>query len=1041
MRQPASTIRRRPASWFTDRAYQRRGVSCIVAGLAEGGRGQLRAACGTGKTKIGLWSAQRLVSTGGIVVVTVPTVGLVGQTLSEWAQVHPDHTALAVCSDHTVAEDLPTAASESVELDEVGLGDILEPVTTDSDVVAAWLRRPTTSALRLIVGTHKSAHVIGEGLQQAATEAELLIVDEAHRTAGHADKRSAVIHDDDVLPARRRLYMTATPRVFTAGKNQIVVSMDDESVFGPILFDYPFSEAIKDGYLDDYRLLVVGVTKAEVLAVLRTAAQELSPKASLPTEHAAMVQAAIARAAVHYDLRRVLAFCPRVADAKEFADTFADTMRSLPPRSRPARPVHARHVSGYMKHKVRREILATLATPPDDGWSIISNARCLAEGIDVPAVDAVAFTAPKESTVDIVQAIGRALRLVPGQDAGVATILVPILLDTDRPDGADVDMDNLDAKSFALLLQVASGLRSHDDQFATALHPTRARRYLRGETLDKTEALTPSGIDATEFLQHLTVQLVRSTNSPWWDGYRELVAFSQREGHANPKTTEKALNGFPLGQWLATACADYRNGRLTQDRIDALTELGAVLHRRHKAAWDRQYDFAARFFRDNGHLRLSYSGKNARLYGWVAHQRRRRKAGTIPDHQIAALDAIGMEWEAPTVRDRDDPRARYEKRAAQIRQLGEYFAEHGELPRGAAAQYTFRTILRNFRAAFHEGELEPEFVDQLAEWGMNWNSTRAANRSPSITDDDIASAGPEWLQEGFRQLEKYHDRHGNAIVDPAYVTTKGFELGRWATYIRFAYHSGSLATDSMDVLAKLEFPLAAPRDKWEPMYALAKEYAAKHGTLRITKRAKVNGAYLGEWLWRQRGAATVGRLSQERKDRLSALDENWMQAPTPKPASSRSRKPRSGTGTGTGSVQDWVDKLRAYHAEHGRLPLVTEGGLGAKISQMRTRYRAGELSAEIIAEMNKLGMTWAPYDDAWQRAIAAATRFSRHHGHLDTRYTLPDYQDTVDPDFDLDKWVKTLRAYLHQGKLTVARIKQLERLGMVWTTRRVRRSR
>jgi predicted helicase len=368
---------------FSDRPYQVRGVAAVVKGLANGGRGQLRSACGTGKTRMALWSAQRLAAAGDVVVIAVPTVSLVAQTLRMWQQVHGDTLdVLAVCSDDTVAENLDADEDSFARVK-----DITEPTTTDSDVLAAWLTQPRTTAMRVVVSTHISCHILAEGFLKARTVADLLIVDEAHRTAGRTDKRTALLHDDEALPARRRLYMTATPRVYqTGGRSEdteaYALSMDDESVFGPVLFNYPLSQAIADGYLDDYRVAVIGVTKPELHAALRRISRLRRHAQTALSDHTVMVQAALARAAAELDLRSVIAFCPRIDQSKLFVSTFSETLKALPARMRPKRPVRAAHIDGSFKQAERDRILAILDDPDDDGWAIVSNSRCLSEGVE-----------------------------------------------------------------------------------------------------------------------------------------------------------------------------------------------------------------------------------------------------------------------------------------------------------------------------------------------------------------------------------------------------------------------------------------------------------------------------------------------------------------------------------------------------------------------------------------------------------------------------------------------------------------------------------
>lgn len=327
-----------------------------------------------------------------------------------------------------------------------------------------------------MVGTHVSAHVIGAALQKAKLVAEVLVIDEAHRAAGRVDKHTGLVHEDARLPARRRLYATATPRIVTgrctgaADDDNAVVGMDDESVFGPVLYHYPCSRAIEDGYLDDYRLVVMAVTRRELLEYLAELPREaIASRSSTTSLHTVMVHTVLARAARQFGLRRVLTFCRRLNEAADFAHTMPHTLGQLPDSMKPARPLCVSHVHGGMTATQRNTELSTLIDPPNDGWTVITNVRCLSEGIDVPAIDGVVFTYPKGSTTDIVQAVGRALRRDP-RGTGTATILVPILL----PHRAG-RLDDLDVAGYELLWQVVRALRAHDDVFAANLDRTRSR--------------------------------------------------------------------------------------------------------------------------------------------------------------------------------------------------------------------------------------------------------------------------------------------------------------------------------------------------------------------------------------------------------------------------------------------------------------------------------------------------------------------------------------------------------------------------------------
>jgi predicted helicase len=256
------------------RAYQAEAVAAILAGLEGRGRGQLRAACGTGKTFIASVAAAELAG-GGVTVVLVPSIALAAQTITAWHPGGPGERVLAVCSDYTVGGGGVRAA------------DLPVPVTTDAEVIATWLVGAPAGAL--VVGPYDSAHRVAEGLRRAGIVAELTVCDEAHRLAGPAGKVTAAVLEPGVLPDRRRLFMTATPRICTgtsADGTLRTVSMDDEEVFGPVAYRYPFRRAIGDGWLKDYRVVIATVTSRQVAGLLE-GNSELTGEGDVPVRMAA----------------------------------------------------------------------------------------------------------------------------------------------------------------------------------------------------------------------------------------------------------------------------------------------------------------------------------------------------------------------------------------------------------------------------------------------------------------------------------------------------------------------------------------------------------------------------------------------------------------------------------------------------------------------------------------------------------------------------------------------------------------------------------
>jgi superfamily II DNA or RNA helicase len=742
------------------RGYQDEAVAAIVDGLAGGGRGTAVLACGTGKTLVGAHATVHLVA-AGLVVVACPSLALVAQTLGVWSAAGVPDAVLAVCSDTTVAD---TA---------VHVSDLRCPVTTDAHQVAAWLRRTSGARLRLMLVTHQSAAVLGQGLIAADATPDLLVVDEAHRTAGRMGKQAAALHRDEVLPARRRLYMTATPKVMTTRRGDgdtAALSMDNPDTFGHCLFTYPFADAIADGWLDDYRVVVIGVTRGEVLRVLRgvgdTAALGLTG-ASLRTM---VVQAALGKAAVEFGLRRVLAFTALVKESKDFAATLAGTLASLPAPYRPKGLLTAVHVDGAQSVSQRQVALGLLADPPQDGWTVLSNARCLSEGVDVPAVDGVVFASPKESEIDIVQAVGRALRRNP-RGSGIATVLVPVLL-PDDPDHATDDYDE-----WATVCRVVRALRAHDATLGAQLDEHRARTATgdSGAAAALPQRILirlPDGYGMRDVLQHITVRVLQDTTSSWWASFGELRAFHAERGHF------LVADGTRLGDWMRNQRRFYHRRILDPERIAALEGLGFEWAPQQRAQ-ERGLAAAQAFHATHGHLKVpeDYPSEGIDLHSWLVHQRNRNAFGTLPADLKTALGGLGMRWEKlgrVTWRDACDLAAAF-------------YAEHRHLrlPTGYTVDgFDLYFWLCQQRGDARSGKLSAQRAAALDAIGMVWDLDEAR------WQDRFAAAAAFARREGHLKPPTAH-REGD------------INLYAWLTHQRKLHRRGSLATERIDRLVSI----------------------------------------------------------------------------------------------------------------------------------------------------------------------------------------------------------------------------------------------
>ncbi|EPX9617402.1 TPA: DEAD/DEAH box helicase [Pseudomonas aeruginosa] len=475
------------------REHQQSALNAVAAGLKEAERGKLIMACGTGKTFTGLKIAERLAGKGKRVLFLVPSLSLLSQTLTEWTQESeiPLHS-FAVCSDSDVGKKRKTD-EDTVQ---VFTHELRYPATTKADRLAAeMLKRHDGQHMSVVFSTYHSIDVISRAQRDYNLAAfDLVICDEAHRTTGvtfgEDDESTFVrVHDADYLRAAKRLYMTATPRIYgdaakvKAESGEVALcSMDDEALYGKELFVINFSEAVQRGLLTDYKVLVLTVEESIVSRRLQELLKDENNQ--LKVDDAAKIVGcwkALAKQGLHEQLigddepmKRAVAFCqvisPNYKGTKHKVSSIniASMFQSVVEAYQESENIdeasriicQAAHVDGGMNASQKEAKLNWLKEePPANTCRILSNVRCLSEGVDVPALDAVLFLTPRNSQVDVVQSVGRVMRNAPGKKRGY--VVLPVVI----PAGMEPHEALNDNQTYKVVWQVLQALRSHDDSF------------------------------------------------------------------------------------------------------------------------------------------------------------------------------------------------------------------------------------------------------------------------------------------------------------------------------------------------------------------------------------------------------------------------------------------------------------------------------------------------------------------------------------------------------------------------------------------------
>ena len=603
------------------RPHQVAALADLVSAFAIHDRVQLIMACGTGKTLVGRWHAEA--SETRTVLVLVPSLALLAQTLREWRRIHTwPFEALVVCSDPTT--EAGAAERDGNDIAATEWTQAKATVTTDPQTTTHFLTAPTAeSRAKVVFSTYHSSPVVAAAQAASGGVFDLTICDEAHRLAGAPRHEFRTVLDSRLIRTRRRLFMTATERFSTVAGE---VSMDDHRLFGPVAHTITFADAIAAGLLCDYRVMVLGL-----------------PGEGSIDDPASGGPAALLDAIDRHRVTKVLTFHTFVAKAAAFARTLNGV--TTPSGSR----VTTRHISGSTPAAQRAAGLAWLGTAAAEEVRVISSARVLSEGVDVPAVDGICFVDSRSSVIDIIQAVGRVLRPHPGKRIG--TVIVPVALGSSGDDDTELLVSR-----YAHLWAVLRALRAHDERFANELDvATRAMvRYDngRGYHPPRIEYVLPDWCSEDQ----LHLRVVQQIGNAWEQYYAHLQSWAwENPGRRLPRAA--ARKGVAVGEWAAKQRAAHHNGLLPASRARRLEQIPNWYWDLADAAWDDTYQLLQQICRERGTIaenpvepsafkQLRTKGSPAEyLDEWLARQRQSYRVGTLDPARAELLEALpGWTW-------------------------------------------------------------------------------------------------------------------------------------------------------------------------------------------------------------------------------------------------------------------------------------------------------------------------------------------------------------------------------------------------------------
>ena len=762
--------------------HQREALDTLLPALKTEDRVSAIMACGTGKTLTALWTTEQLGASK--VLVLLPSLALLRQTLHEWLkETSLDSLAyLCVCSDKSVTDDADADAISTAQ------SDLDFEVSTDSSTVRRFLDVPFKGT-KVIFSTYQSAAVVGEAMKKGESF-DLGIFDEAHKTAGREGRNYGYALEDKNLAIRKRFFVTATPRHYNPAKRNkegeatVAFSMDEPKVYGPQSYVLSFGEAARRKIICGYKVIISVITSEQVEEVNNEVLSKGTVKVKGDEIRARQVanQIALRDAVAQYGVSKIFTFHSTVKSAASFVAEGNEGVRTHLP------DFAALHVSGAMPTARRERVMKEFRSAPR---AVMSNARCLTEGVDVPAVDMVAFLSPKKSKVDIVQAIGRAMRRSEGKEVGY--VLIPLYLE--QKAGESIE-EAVARANFEEVWDILQSLQEQDEVLAELIRDmavAKGHGKIGGKGFDDSRfsdriAFTGPVLALESIRQAVTTRVLERLESSWDINFGKLQTF--KEKYCDCRVPWSFEEDQPLARWVHTQRFFYSKGKISLERKARLDCLGFEWDPLD-ADWEFYFAKLQDYKTKYGHCRVTHQYKidDCSLGWWVTSQKRafyKNNKRKLSSERIAKLDALGFEWGVS--------RVDWEQLFAKLQDFKTKYGHCRVSQSYKIDDCSLGWWVTTQRRAFHKNnkrKLSPERIAKLEALGFEWGrqyGQRSARRS--------------WDQS-LAMLQDFRKQNGHCNIPNPYKDD--LQLGRWIMTQRGTYSKGKLPTDRISRLEALGF--------------------------------------------------------------------------------------------------------------------------------------------------------------------------------------------------------------------------------------------
>lgn len=837
----------------TPRPHQIRAIEAVANSLREESRGQLIMACGTGKTLTTLWIKEKL--SANKTLVLLPSLNLLSQTLASWTFANNEKfESLCVCSDRSVVK------NDQGE-DALRAQDLSFPVSSDIVEIKDFLRR---SGPIVVFCTYQSSELITLCHEDKESPSfDLIIADEAHRCTGRAMTCFTTVLDDRKIRSKKRLFATATPRTYSSRLKNIaeevgveVVGMDDVKAFGKVMFQLTFREAINQKLLSDYQVCVIGISNEVIASWVRSGRIIAVSEHHQSDARSVASQIGVIRAAQDYNLTSIITFHSRIHRAKCFSEGINQISRAIAMNEGTAVNLAADYVSGKMPTGHRRVKIDSLRATSLQDRRLLSNSRCLSEGIDVPSLDGIAFIDPRASQIDIIQAVGRAIRL--SDDKKIGTIVIPVFIEDAHDPVSAIEMSD-----FKHVWDVINALKSHDEELNIELEEMRFyigrnRQYILNHPSIRNIVFDfPDTLDQI-FIDSIKIRLVENTTSSWSYWYGLFISWREINGDTVPEVSEE-YEGRKIGVWAATQRTNYKKGRLSEIRAIRLTQLPGWTWDKIEDQWVRGYEHLKNYHERTGSCSPPDRYKTNdgfKLGSWVKTRRLDYSRGILRDAKIAQLEEFpDWSWNPNYDQWLNIYKELYElTKDTQLKDIerGRNQEKFSKYSKWINAQK------RNYRAQ---------------------QKTDGGSKYSSLNDEQInllgALLGWSWDRKKdrwfyyYELLISYLTHHSFSSLTASTIHKKE-NIGRWIVKQRAASRDGKLEDWKRDLLDDLGWVAEPFLDQWKMTYKILCEYVIGNES-RIPQSTIYKGQTIGRWVSKQRQSFKMGQLSAERQELLEKI--------------------------------------------------------------------------------------------------------------------------------------------------------------------------